>query len=341
MNKYQEAKHCALKYFEALEKSPVETLSQVLEAHLSADYEMRSVYPFREVSGVKNAVSLVWGPMKTALSHMQRRQDIFMAGKNEFNDEIWVMSMGHFMGLFDNDWLGIRRTGKMASLRYAEFVCVKDGKVAKTGLFLDLIGLMYQAGAYPLPPMTGNYFIYPGPKDHNGLLFEDAPEEKTAETLALVKRMCDELNAENDNMYCPPAVYEHSFSENMIWYGPCGIGASYTIPRYLRQHQWPFSSGLSGKTFNGHVVRFAEGDFACWFGWPNLTNKAVGGWLGLNAGSVSADMQVVDVYSCKDGKIQENWVLIDIPWWLKQQGLDVFARTESVLNPTDTQLGLE
>ena len=213
--------------------------------------------------------------------------------------------------------------------------------MAKTGLFLDLMGLMHQAGMYPLPPMTGNYFIYPGPRDHNGLLFEDAPEEKTRETLALVKRMCDELNAENDTMYCPPEVYEHSFSEEMIWYGPCGIGASYTIPRYLRQHQWPFSAGLSGKTFNGHVVRFAEGDFACWFGWPNLTNMAVGGFLGMNAGGTAADMQVVDVYSCKDGKIQENWVFIDLPWWLKQQGLDVFSRTETILNPTDQALGLQ
>ena len=186
MSKYQEAKRCALKYFEALEQSSVEDLPKVLATHLSADYEMRSVYPFREVSGVEDAANRVWGPMKTALYHMQRRQDIFMAGDNEFSDEIWVMSMGHFMGLFDNDWLGIRRTGKMASLRYSEFVCIRDGKVAKTGLFLDLIGLMHQAGAYPLPPMTGNYFIYPGPRDHNGLLFEDAPAEKTSETLDLV-----------------------------------------------------------------------------------------------------------------------------------------------------------
>lgn len=340
MGKYQSAKQCVLKYFDALEKADASGVRAVLKEWLTPDYEMRSVYPFRELSGADAVAESIWEPLKTSLAHMQRRQDIFMAGDNEFSDEIWVMSMGHFMGLFDRDWLGIRRTGKMVSLRYAEFICVKDNKIAKTGLFLDLIGLMAQAGVYPLPPMTGQYFVYPGPRQHNGLLYEDAPESETKDTLALVKRMCDELNAENDNMYCPPAVYEHSFSADMIWYGPAGIGASYTIPRYLRQHQWPFSAGLCGKQFNGHVVRFAEGNFACWFGWPNLTNMPVGGFLGLPGGNIPADMQVVDVYSCENGMISENWVFIDIPWWLKQQGLDIFDRTQYIENPTDANLGI-
>ena len=56
------------------------------------------------------------------------------------------MSMGHLMGLFDQDFLGIRHTRKMASLRYAEFSCVENGKICKSGMFVDLIGLMIQAG---------------------------------------------------------------------------------------------------------------------------------------------------------------------------------------------------
>ena len=51
-------------------------------------------------------------------------------------------------------------------------------------------------------------------------------------------------------------------------------------------------------------------------------------------------MQVVDVYSCENGMISENWVFIDIPWWLKQQGLDVFGRTQYIENPTDADLGI-
>jgi len=31
-----------------------------------------------------------------------------------------------------------------------------------------------------------HYFVYPGPRNHNGLLFEDAPEEEGVKTLELI-----------------------------------------------------------------------------------------------------------------------------------------------------------
>lgn len=48
---------------------------------------------------------------------------------------------------------------------------------------------------------------------------------------------------------------------------------------------------------------------------------------------IRADMQVVDVYYRDGNKLSENWVLIDLPYWLKQQGLDVFERTQKIMNP--------
>ena len=214
------------------------------------------------------------------------------------------------MGLFDEDWLGIPRTRKIANLRYAEFSCVENGKITRTGIFIDVIGMMVQAGTYPLPPSTGVYFNYPGPRTHDGLVYEDAPEEEGIKTLALVNEMINDLRDLNlsGSMGCPPEILERTWSPRMIWYGPAGIGASYTIPRYQEQHQLPFRNNLDDKTFNGHVCRFAEGNFACFFGWPNLTNRAIGGFLGMPAGAGSADMQVVDVYRREGDLLAENWI---------------------------------
>lgn len=335
MENYQAAKRLVLSYYGALEATAPDALPAALGPFLGGSYSWQGSYPFREMEGAEQVCGQFWSPLKRALSHMQRRMDIFIAGTNELGGEQWVMSMGHFMGLFDGDFLGILHTHKMASLRYAQFDCVEDGKITKTGLFLDLIGLMAQAGAYPLPPSTGNYFIYPGPRSHDGLLFADAPEEEGVKTLSTVNKMVDDLDKINRSGSMAPPTPEQlaeSWCEDMIWYGPAGIGATYTIPRYIEQHTGPFRAGLTDKKFNGHVVRFAEGNFACFFGWPNLSNRNAGGFLGLPAGG-SADMVVVDVYCRRGGKLSENWVFIDLPWWLKQQGLDIFSRTQQILNP--------
>lgn len=335
MSKYQASKKLVREYFDAMEKSTPETVAEVLKQYTGENYLWRGVYPFREQEGAEAAAEKFWAPLMTSVKSMQRRQDVFIAGTNEISGEEWVMSMGHFMGLFDEEYLGIRPTGKLISLRYAEFSCVEEGKITKTGIFVDLIGFMQQAGVNPLPPSTGQYFVYPGPRNHDGLLFEDAPAEEGVKTLALVNKMVDDLSALNKSgsMGITPDVLQPSWAENMAWYGPAGIGASYTIPRYIAQHSLPFRSGLTDKVFNGHVCRFAEGNFSCFFGWPNLSNTPIGGWLGLPGGKTRGDMQVVDVYYRDGDKLSENWVLIDIPFWLKQQGLDIFERTAGILNP--------
>ena len=151
MSKYQEAKRVVREYFSAMENATHETVADVIKTHTSEDYLFRGVYPFREQEGAQAAADVFWSPLMKSMTRMQRRQDIFIGGDNEINpEEIWVMSMGHFMGLFvDAEFLGLRPTGKMLSLRYAEFNCVVDGKITKTGLFVDLLGFMDQAGCYP------------------------------------------------------------------------------------------------------------------------------------------------------------------------------------------------
>ena len=44
-------------------------------------------------------------------------------------------------------------------------------------------------------------------------------------------------------------------------------------------------------------------------------------------------MPSVDVYHREEDKLVENWVTLDLVHWLKDQGFDVFKRTEDVLNP--------
>ena len=340
MNRLQDAKQIVLDYCQAFDRAGENELPTVLARFTHEHYQWRGMHPFHQLTGHDAVCEKFWRPLRNSFSRLQRRPDIFLAGVNSVDtseDSVWVCQMGHFMGLFDRPWLDIPGTHRMASIRFAEFHRVVSGKIAESALFIDLIGVMRQAGQNPLPPQTGSSFLYPGPVTHDGLLLAEHDAQLGADTLNLIERMIDDLSAANEqalrtgNNAVPPSALAKTWHEDMIWYGPEGIGASYTIERYQHQHQYPFRFNLSGKTFNGHIARFAEGNYGCFFGWPNLTNTASGGFLGMTGGSAPADMRVVDVYRRDGDKLAENWVIIDLPHWLNLQGLDVLDRMRQLL----------
>jgi hypothetical protein len=216
----------------------------------------------------------------------------------------------------------------MAFLPYTEFHRVEDDRIMESAFFCDIISLMRQAGHYPLPPQTGAALINPGPRTHDGILDDEQDVEESEKTMAVVKQLIEDLRGLNDggDDRCPPSVLERTWHEDIIWYGPAGIGATYTIDRYQEQHQYPFRCNLKNKQYNGHVARLAEGHYGGFFGWANLTNTPTGGFLGLPGNEVRADMRVVDVYRRDGDKLSENWVFIDLLHYLSMQGLDILGR---------------
>lgn len=355
------AKHVVLAYYRELDQALVagkrDLALRCLENHTTgSSYFWRGMHPFYEQTGAEAIVDVFHQPLIEAFRPLQRRPDVFLAGFNNAGhgpdsdvdeDSVWVCQMGHLLGLFDRPWLDIPPTGKMGFIRYAEFhrVLPDDsgaggGSITESAMFMDVISIMRQAGVYPLPPQTGASHIHPGPATHDGLLTEPQDPAEGAATMALVNRMIADLIEANETAAAtgddrvPADVLRQCWHEDMIWAGPEGIGATYTIDRYQQQHQYPFRFGLTDKKFNGHVARFAEGDYACFFGWSNLTNTAAGGFLGLPATATPADMRVVDVYRRSGDKLAENWIFIDLLHWLSMQGLDVLARMRR-------QLGME
>ena len=331
--KFQSEKKLVLEYIDAIEKCSVDEVEDVLKKYVSEDYVWEGVFPFMEQIGASATAEVFWKPLKSSLKHMQIRKDIFFAGVCRMDDKVWVMNMGQIMGNFDKDYMNIPRSCKMQHLRYGEWICVENGKITKSSMHVDLLGFMDEVGIRPLPLQTGKFFVYPGPKEHNGLLFEDAPYEKAKETERIVDIMMGELNDPAVNSKgTPEDELRVSWTEDMIWYGPCGVGASYTIERYQKQHQIPFRTNLTDRVCHDYSIYFAEGDFACYV--MSMDATSTGGWLGMTGGHKSIFLSGdTDVYYCKDGKISENWCFIDIPYWLNEQGLNIFERTLSIINP--------
>lgn len=329
MDHLQDAKRVVRAHYAAIAGATPETVAAGLAEHSTPDWHWRGMHPWYEQHGAADVAAQFWTPFLTAFSRVQRREDIFFAGDNAQDGgpaATWVVSMGHLLGLFDAPFLGIPATGKIAMLRYCEFNRMVDGKIAETCLHVDLIHLMHQAGLQPLPPQTGAHLVQPGPMTHDGLLYDASDPAEGRATIDLIERMASRISASGRKVD-PQGELPHDWHQDMLWWGPDGIGATYTIDRYAQQHQAPFRNHLKDRVFNGHIARVGEGNYGAFFGWPNLTVTPLGGWLGLPGdGKTPVDLRVIDVYRRDGDKLAENWVFIDILYFLKQQGLDVLER---------------
>lgn len=333
MDNFQSEKQLIQEYYADLDKAEANQIDSVLQKYTSDTYLWRGFHPFNEITDTAELSNEFWQPLRHALQHMQRRMDVFMAGKNEIDgfQSTWVVSMGHLMGLFDNDWLGIRPTGKIALLRYCEFNKIENGKITETAMFFDIPHLMIQAEQNPFTPQTAAHMVQPGPMTHDGLMFDQQDPDKATKTLAAINYMVSDIKTWKGGRE-EPLVDElrRSWNEDMIWWGPAGIGATYTVKRYAKQHSGPFRAGFKDRIFNGHVCKLAEGKYGGFFGWPNLTLTASGGFMGMPATNKPGDMRVIDIYRREGDKLTENWIFIDLLYFWNQQGVDILNRCSVV-----------
>ena len=334
MNDLQNAKSVIRQYYEDLDAAVNQSdCVAAMERHCSPSMIWRGFHPFNELHNPGDVALQFWAPLKAALRPLQRRLDIFMAGRNAIDgfETVWVASMGHLMGLLDGEWLGIRPTRRIAMLRYAAFHRVVEGKICDEAMFFDIPHLMMQAGINPFPTQTGAHLVQPGPRTHAGVMFDAQEDVDGRQTLEAIDRMVSDIGRWSGGK-SEPLVDElrRSWTEDMIWWGPAGIGATYTIERYAEQHSGPFRQAFKTRKFNGHVCKIAEGHFGGFFGWPNLTLTHQGGFMGMPATGMSGDMRVIDMYRREGGKLAENWIFIDLLHFWNQQGLDVLTRIRTI-----------
>ena len=337
MSDYQAEKDLVRAHHAAIAQAGPEDVAQALARHTAPDWHWRGMHPFHEQRGAAAVAAAFWTPFLAAMTRVQRRPDIFMAGRNEIDgfQSVWVVSMGHLMGLFDRPWLGIRPSARIAMMRTVEFHRIEAGRIVETAMFFDIPQVMIQAGQNPFPPQTGAHLVQPGPATHEGLMYRPQDPATGVATLAAINAMLHDMGTSDRSRSDGYEVeLARTWNDDMIWWGPAGIGATYTIPRYVRQHAGPFRDALSnGYRFNGHLCRLAEGKFGGFFGWANLTLRNAGGFMGMTASPGAADMRVVDLYREEAGKLSENWIFIDILHFLNMQGLDVLGRMQSLQPP--------
>ena len=305
--------------------SPGQETDDVSKSYLSNDHAYRGMRPFYELKGPEALAHTVWSPLKSSMSAIQRRPDIFFASHTDIEPDAgtWVVEMGNFLCDFKSEWLGIPATGKTIYLPYVTMSRVDGAAIVETVEFLDILAVLTQAGLNPLVKhQTGGMMMSPGPKTHDGLLMDAQLEDLTRGTYDLAHAMLTDLALS----YTSPGDHLKRFwHSDMNWFGPTGIGASLSIPGYQRGHTIPFDAKQDVVQIHDWELALAEGNFAAFMWWPCLTLRNTGNYLGAPANNALAEMRVVDLYRRDGDMLAENWIFIDILHFLAEQGVDLLA----------------
>ena len=337
MKDFQAEKQLVLDFYNAIYSASPETLQSAGAKFVTDDYTWTGMHPFDAIQGWNAVAETFYKPLKQAAAEhcWTRRPDMFFAGINEGTNSIagdkttWVVEMGHMVFFFEKPWLNIPANDKVTFLRYVDFHRVENGKIAETKAYCDILQVMQQAGINPLQ-QTGADIINPGPANHNGLKYN--PSQNPAEgikTRKLVNDMIEDLV--DSGMSSPMPHLKKFWHPNMFWFGPCGIGGSGgTLDGYWCGHSGPFAKQLEYVDYYGEPCFICEDDIGGFFGYPNLTMRNTGGYMGIPANDKNADMRLVDLYRRDGDKLAENWIFIDMLYFLYMQGHDLLGDLPSI-----------
>ena len=275
--------------------------------------------------GIGYRDDVLW-PIANALQGLRRHDDIVIGG--EYLGGEWVTSTGYYSGHFTRPLFGIPPSGKLAFLRIGEFHRMEEGKIVQSHIFLGLAELIIALGLWPLAPSQGYEGVVPGPSTHDGVLNGQSNPARSRASADLVENMLLELTS-------PEKAWRSYWHDNMVWYGPGSFGSYATLDAF-EAFQVPFEQTFEGWgdgqregiTGVGSNCKAGDGDYAFLCGWPQITGIHVKPFLGIEPKGQRVTMRDCDWWRCENGKIIENWCMLDVIDVALQLGRDILGEIQ-------------
>lgn len=300
-----------------------------LNAVSAPDAVFRLCEPFGDSTGADAFYDTAYAALLKAWPDLERRDYIVMAGTDDYEGD-WVGCGGYYTGVFTGPWLDIPPTGHQVTMRFHEFFRIVDDKIVEFQALWDIPEVMMQANAWPMAPSLGREFHVPGPATQDGFVPGPHDEAKGEETRQHIIEMLEHLKKHPSDPDPASMEMPRFWHERMNWYGPSGIGTGRGIAGFRNWHQIPFLSAMPDRGFERAKIKyhfFGDGEYAAVTGWPNMIQTVThDGWMGIAPAGKKITMKSLDFWRLEDGKIRENWVLVDLIDAYSQLGVDVFAR---------------
>ncbi len=286
-------------------------------------------HPFGELTGPQTFYQNVLAPLKEAWPDVERRDWIVMAGEDEHGAN-WVGCGGHYVGTFAGPLLDIPPTGHITHMRFHEYYRIVEGKIAEFQMIWDLPEVMMQARAWPMAPSLGAEICVLGPASGDGLHRPPRDDTHSDASRALVVDMLNHMKRHPAQGGPDVMQMPRFWHDTVNWYGPAGIGTCRGIRGFRNWHQIPFLSAMPdrGRYLDEITYHFfGDGPYVAVTGWPDMIQTITDdGWIGIVPSGKRVTMRSLDFWRLEDGRIRENWVLVDLLDVYSQLGVDVFRR---------------
>ncbi len=154
-----------------------------------------------------------------------------------------------------------------------------------------------------------------GARPEQATLTKDTDMTKTEATRAVIEGMVDGLN---DHRIADIGEF---FAERFRWMGNRGCGTKEGLRAFQDNWQKPFQAAFSDKVCVDEA-RLYMGEWAAAFGRQEATHS--GKFMGVEPTGKRVNIRYMDFWKVVDGKIVDNYVMVDFPDVLAQLGVDVF-----------------
>jgi predicted ester cyclase len=155
-----------------------------------------------------------------------------------------------------------------------------------------------------------------GARPEQVVLTRDTDLGQTEATRKAIEAMVDGLN---DHRIDDIGEF---FAETFRWMGNYGCGTKRGLREFQDNWQRPFQAAFSDKICIDEA-RLYMGEWAAAFGRQEATHS--GAFMGIAATGRRVEIRYMDFWKVVDGRIVDNWVMVDFPHVLAQLGHDVFA----------------
>ena len=154
-----------------------------------------------------------------------------------------------------------------------------------------------------------------GSRPEQAVLSRDTDMAKTDATRHVIEGMVDGLN---DHQIDGIGAF---FSDNFTWMGNQGCGTKIGLQACQDNWQRPFQAAFSDKVCIDEA-RLYMGEWAAAFGRQEAVHS--GEFMGVAPTHKKVEIRYMDFWKVVDGKIVDNYVMVDFPHVLAQLGVDIF-----------------